>query len=150
MHGLQNIYITSIHVSFDNTTFSQDNWKYNITTFKSLSQFKKINKNFLTVIQGWQFWLFLWNFFFFWLKSDFFIFFKICCIFAENWTNSIQKEDLMMIFLIFYPYFQLCSLNSYPGRLNFFRLAFYWKISYVFAENCTKKPMFGHIWLNFL
>ena len=54
---------------------------------------------------------------FFWLKSDFFdlnqiflIFFKMRYIYTKNLTNLNRKENLMIIFLIWSPNFQLCSL----------------------------------------
>ena len=95
---------------------------------------------------------------FFWFKSDFFylnqiflIFFKICCIYTENWTILNRNKKIMIILLIFYPYFPFCGLIFI--LVDFYlehRLAFYLWTASVFAENCTKIPMFWHIWLNFL
>ena len=63
---------------------------------------KKIKKNRIFFIKIRFFYL---NQIFFWF------FFRICCIYTENWTNFNRKENLMIIFFIWwYPYFQLSSL----------------------------------------
>ena len=44
---------------------------------------------------------------FFLFKSDFSIFFKICCIYTENWKILNRKENQMIILLIFLPLFSI-------------------------------------------
>ena len=55
-------------------------------------------------------WFFLIEIRFCCFKSVFFIFFKMRYIYTKNLTNLNRKENLMIIFLIWSPNFQLCSL----------------------------------------
>ena len=73
---------------------------------------------------------FYWNQIFLVLNQILLIFFKMRYIYTKNLTNLNRKENLMIIFLIWSPNFQLCSLILIV--VDFLS----WILSSILLKNC--------------